>query len=97
MNKSLRNPVLHRDDPAREKLAGNIKVTREDWIATAMGVLIHDGVDQVKILNLAQKMGVSRSSFYWYFGSRQDLLEALLAAWQAKNTAAMVANTPTRK
>jgi AcrR family transcriptional regulator len=91
MNKSLRNPVLHRDDPEREKLAGNVKVTREDWIATAMSVLITDGVDQVKILNLSQKMGVSRSSFYWYFGSRQDLLDALLATWQARNTAAMVA------
>jgi len=91
MNRSLRNPVLHRDDPDRAPLSGNIKVTRQDWIDTAMDVLIGHGVDRVKILTLAEKMGVSRSSFYWYFGSRKDLLDALLSDWEARNTAAMVA------
>lgn len=91
MNRSLSPPVLHRDDPKRTPLSGNIKVTRQDWINTAMTVLIGDGVDRVKILPLSEKMGVSRSSFYWYFGSRKDLLDALLTHWEARNTAAMVA------
>ena len=91
MTRSLRNPVLHRDDPEREPLSGNIKVTRQDWIDSAMDVLIQNGVDRVKILTLAEKMHVSRSSFYWYFGSRRDLLDALLDHWQHRNTAAMVA------
>lgn len=91
MNRSLRNPVLHRDDPDREPLSGNIKVTRQDWIDSAMDVLIQNSVDRVKILTLAEKMRVSRSSFYWYFGSRRDLLDALLDHWQHRNTAAMVA------
>ncbi|WP_050929872.1 TetR/AcrR family transcriptional regulator [Aestuariivita boseongensis] len=91
MNRDLRNPVLHRDDPKREPLSGNIKVTRQDWIDTAMDVLIRHGADRVKILTLADRMGVSRSSFYWYFGSRQDLLDALLSYWEDRNTAAMVA------
>lgn len=56
----------------------------------AMDVLISDGVERVKVLALAGRMGVSRSSFYWYFKSRQDLLDALLAHWQATNTVAIV-------
>ena len=91
MTRSLRNPVLHRDDPDRAPLSGNIKVTRQDWLDCAMDVLISDGVDRVKILTLADKMGVSRSSFYWYFGSRKDLLDALLDYWEHHNTDAMVA------
>ena len=86
-------PVLHRDDPKAEPLGGNVKVTRADWLNVAMDVLISDGVDQVKVLNLASRMGVSRSSFYWYFKSRQQLLDALLERWQATNTAAMVAQS----
>lgn len=82
--------VLHRDDPDAEPLIGNIKVTREDWLNVAMDVLISDGVDQVKVLALAERMGVSRSSFYWYFKSRQELLDALLQSWQASNTGAMI-------
>ena len=83
-------PVLHRDDPMAEPLVGNIKVTREDWLNVAMDVLISDGVERVKVLALAERMGVSRSSFYWYFKSRQDLLDALLKTWEQTNTAGLV-------
>ena len=86
----MNQPVLHRDDPDQEPLVGNIKVTRQDWLNAAMDVLISDGVDQVKILALASRMGVSRSSFYWYFKDRQGLLDALLEEWQGTNTAALV-------
>ncbi len=74
----------------KQTLAGNIKVTREDWMTAAMDILIVDGVGEVKVLAIAQHLGVSRSSFYWYFKSRQDLLDALLEYWQATNTAALV-------
>ena len=83
-------PILHRDDPMAEPLIGNIKVTREDWLNVAMDVLISDGVERVKVLALAERMGVSRSSFYWYFKSRQDLLDALLKTWEQTNTAGLV-------
>ncbi|WP_170782943.1 TetR/AcrR family transcriptional regulator [Ruegeria lacuscaerulensis] len=86
-------PILHRDDPDAEPLVGNIKVTRDDWLNVAMDVLISDGVEQVKVMNLAERMAVSRSSFYWYFKSRQELLDALLAKWQATNTAALIAQS----
>jgi AcrR family transcriptional regulator len=84
-------PVLHRDDPSAAPLVGNVKVTRDDWLNVAMDVLITDGVEQVKVLALSERLNVSRSSFYWYFKSRQDLLDALLKTWEQTNTAAMVA------
>jgi len=66
------------------------KVTREDWLAAALDTLIERGVEQVKVLTLAQRLQVSRSSFYWYFKGRQDLLDQLLQKSQA-NTANIVA------
>lgn len=74
-----------------EPLVGNVKVTRADWLRAALDALISDGVDAVKVLTLAERLGVSRSSFYWYFKSRQDLLDHLLEHWQNTNTAAWVA------
>ncbi|WP_224380197.1 TetR/AcrR family transcriptional regulator [Roseovarius carneus] len=65
---------------------GNIKATREDWLNVAMDILISDGVAHLKITGLGERLGVSRSSFYWYFKSRKDLLEALLRAWEDGNT-----------
>ena len=85
-------PLLHRDDPAREPLAGHTKVTREDWLAQARAALVQDGAEQVKILTLADRMQVSRSSFYWYFRNREELLQALLEDWEARNTTLIVAH-----
>lgn len=73
-----------------EKTSGDARTSREDWLKLAMDTLVSDGVEQVKILNLAQTLGVSRSSFYWFFKSRQDLLDRLLEHWEETNTAAIV-------
>lgn len=83
-------PLLHRDDPNREPLGGHVKVTRDDWLSQARDTLVRDGVAQVKIMKLAERMGVSRSSFYWYFRDRDDLLRALLTEWEARNSASII-------
>ena len=85
-------PILHRDDPDKDPLVGHVKVTRDDWLASARDVLIRKGAAHVKIAPLARAMDVSRSSFYWYFKDRADLLGALLQAWEAQNTAQIIAH-----
>ncbi|NQW09200.1 MAG: TetR/AcrR family transcriptional regulator [Alphaproteobacteria bacterium] len=66
------------------------KVSHEDWLNAALAVLIDEGVERVKIQDLARTLDVSRSSFYWYFKSRQDLLDQMLWRWLDTNTAAIV-------
>ena len=83
-------PVLHRDDPDKEPLVGHVKVTRDDWLNAARDVLVTEGAASVKILPLSTRLGVSRSSFYWYFENRNDLLAALLEEWETRNTARIV-------
>ena len=70
------------DTPPDPAPKGNTKVTRDDWLKLAGTVLVEHGVSQVKILTLANSLGVSRSSFYWYFRSRDDLLDQLLEGWE---------------
>jgi AcrR family transcriptional regulator len=76
----------------------NIKATRNDWIDLALKTLISDGVDKVRVLTMSKKLEVSRSSFYWYFTSREDLLDQLLQCWRDTNTKFIVehANRPTK-
>ena len=71
-------PLLHRDNPDKEPLVGHVKVTREDWLNAARDVLVTEGADRVKILPLSNRLGVSRSSFYWYFENQKGLLAAHL-------------------
>lgn len=61
------------------------------WLAAAKQVVLDAGLDAVKIQPLAARLGLSRTSFYWFFKDRTALLDALLAEWEAQNTGAFVA------
>lgn len=71
-------------------LPGNVKATRENWLTVAMDLLVSDGVSEVKVLTIGNRLEVSRSSFYWYFESRKDLLNQLLAEWERTNTGVVI-------
>ena len=76
--------------PPPAEPAGNTKVTRQDWLDAAMDLLVSEGVAEVKILSVGDRLGVSRSSFYWYFRSRKELLDELLTVWERTNTGSIV-------
>lgn len=78
---------------AKPRGRGPSRTSREDWINIALDTLISDGVDSVKVLTLAEKLECARSSFYWFFKNRTDLLNALLDHWQSTNTKALVDST----
>jgi AcrR family transcriptional regulator len=54
---------------------------RDIWLNTARRALIEEGTAGVEINKLAKRLGVSRGGFYWFFKSRQQLLDELLAYW----------------
>ena len=56
------------------------------WLSAAYNFLLESGVDAVRILPLAKKLKLSRTSFYWFFKDRDELLEGLMARWRDKNT-----------
>lgn len=66
--------------------AGRVRATRKDWLSAARDVLVAEGVAEVKVLGLGRRLGVSRSSFYWYFRNRDHLLDEILNDWEARNT-----------
>ncbi len=63
------------------------------WLDAAYQVLIESGVDQVKLGPLAERLGLSRTSFYGHFDSRESLLAELIRRWQARNTGNLIART----
>ncbi|MEO0978819.1 MAG: TetR/AcrR family transcriptional regulator [Pseudomonadota bacterium] len=67
--------------------------TRELWIQAAYGALLESGIDAVKVMPLAERMGLSRTSFYGHFSDRKDLLDALIALWRSQNTGNLIRRT----
>ncbi len=60
------------------------------WLQAAYENLIESGVDAVRIQPLAKQLKLSRTSFYWFFKDREELLHALLEQWKEKNTGNLI-------
>ena len=65
--------------------------SRGFWLEAACTALVDKGVQAVKIQLLAATLDISRTSFYWHFRDRKDLLAALVEEWTSKNTGAFLA------
>lgn len=61
------------------------------WLEAAHEVLTESGVEAVKVMALAQKLGLTRTSFYWHFKDRDALLDAIVQRWERKNTGNLAA------
>ncbi len=78
-----KDPSIETETPISDRA---IRTTKNDWLNLAIKTLVADGIDQVKIQVMAKKLNVSRSSFYWFFESLQDLHDQLLQNWLHNNT-----------
>lgn len=65
--------------------------TPDLWLDAAYAMLVDAGVEAVKVMPLAERLGLSRTSFYWHFADREALLAGLVDRWRAKNTGNLVA------
>jgi AcrR family transcriptional regulator len=70
-----------------------VRGSAEMWLDAAYEGLLEGGVDAVRILPLAKKLNLSRTSFYWFFKDREELLAALLDRWKQKNTGNWIERT----
>lgn len=65
----------------------------EGWLWAAYDALIHGGLDAVKIMPLAAGIKLARTSFYWHYKDREDLLAALADLWVERTTVPLIAAT----
>lgn len=63
------------------------RLTRDDWLDAAFSAVVEGGFDKVRVLLLADTLGVTRGSFYWHFVDRAALVSALLARWREREQA----------
>lgn len=58
------------------------RANREVWLNAALEVLNERGVDGIKVVSLADGLGLTSGSFYWHFKNIQDLLDQILEYWE---------------
>ena len=70
-----------------KKAAKRVPLGRKAWLDTARLALIEEGTAGVEINKLAKRLRSSRGGFYWFFKSRAQLLDELVADWVQTSTA----------
>ena len=61
------------------------RLSREAWLAKALDILAEDP-EHLRIDELAERLGVSKGSFYWHFENRSDFVYAMAEFWREQST-----------
>lgn len=57
------------------------RATRADWLTAALRALAEQGPRGLNIQTLAQELNISKTSFYWHFKDKAQLVKALSDLW----------------
>ena len=68
----------------KEAVPESSRLTRDDWLDAAFHAVVEGGFDAVRVLVLAEQLGVTRGSFYWHFADHAELISALLSRWRER-------------
>src|SRR5471030_2770327 len=62
------------------------RLTKDDWLKRGLKTLATDGAHALKVGPMAEKLRVSRGSFYWHFKDVADFQSQILRRWQEHST-----------
>jgi AcrR family transcriptional regulator len=57
------------------------RVSRKQWLAAALKALHKEGPKGVNIKALAARLKISKTSFYWHFKDKSELINTLIEFW----------------
>lgn len=57
-------------------------LSRDAWLDAAGAAIAEGGFDDVRVLALAKRLGVTRGSFYWHFRDHAELIVSFLDRWR---------------
>lgn len=57
------------------------RISRRQWLDAALDVLVSEGIDAVRVNELARRLKISKSGFYWHFRDRAELLQSMKRYW----------------
>jgi AcrR family transcriptional regulator len=65
---------------------GTPTLTAADWAEAALQLIAERGLAALTVGGLAERLGVTKGSFYWHFSGRSALVAAALDRWERRTT-----------
>lgn len=66
--------------------AMNVKKNRQSWLNAGLQELAEKGPGGLRIMPIADQLGVTKGSFYWHFKNLEEYQLALLEEWENSHT-----------
>ena len=79
-----------KDVSKKRKSRNDQRIGPDDWVRAGLALLARDGIDAVRVEPLAERLGVTKGSFYWHFKDRAALHTAMLEAWRHLSTGGII-------
>jgi AcrR family transcriptional regulator len=77
----MNSMAAHQKNPSPSAVEPT-RLSRDHWLDEAFQAVVQGGFDHVKVLSIAEKLKVTRGSFYWHFTDHADLIGSLLMRWK---------------
>lgn len=68
------------------------RATRADWLTAALDALHEEGPNGLNIQALSRRLNISKTSFYWHFNNKAELVDALIDLWRLEFTEIVTRN-----
>ncbi|MGB3375141.1 MAG: helix-turn-helix domain-containing protein [Microbacterium sp.] len=65
--------------------------SEDTWLDAAYSRFESEGLSAVRVEAIARDIGATKGSFYWHFGNRQALIDAVMARWEREQTDEIIA------
>jgi len=69
---------------ARKAVPEKVEKAKEKIISATMDLIIQDGFSKLNLSNVAKKVGITKAAIYWYFSSKEDLINVVASSHKTK-------------
>ncbi|MFC5468300.1 TetR/AcrR family transcriptional regulator [Cohnella suwonensis] len=63
-----------------------VVASREQWLQHGLETFARGGDESLVVEKMAAALGSSKSSFYWYFGNRDNFVRLIVETWRERAT-----------
>lgn len=67
--------------PRTPRISKDPEVRKREIVAVAQALFIERGFTETRISDIAKRLGVSQGVFYYYFVSKEDVIDAIVASY----------------
>ena len=68
---------------ARKVIPEKVEEAKENIISATMDLIIKDGFSKLTLSNVAKKAGITKAAIYWYFSSKEELINVMASSLKA--------------